>query len=504
MSMGPPVLSVHGLTKRYAAATVLDDVSLDVGPGTVHALVGANGAGKSTLIKLVSGLAAPTAGTITLDGDTVSALTPRLARERGVFLVPQERHVCPDLTVAENVLLGRVPTRLGVVRRRALLERAREALDEVGLTTLDARTRVRDLTVAQMQLVEVARALSARARVVIMDEPTAALGPDEVAALFAVVRRLQARGVAFIYVSHHLEEIFELADEVTVLRDGRHVTTQPRSVLDLDGLITLLLGRTLAEATPRRMAVDVGDVALDVRGLRRGRELDDVSLRLHQGEVLVVCGGIGSGRAQLVRALVGALPVDAGSVTRPGAGPVRSPAEAVRRGIAFLPEDRKQEGILAERDLVDNVDLGWLAASGRRVDAPGRRRRAAGRQVVDLGVKTAGVRQPIARLSGGNQQKVLLGRWFGAGTGVLVLEGPTAGVDLGSREEIHRALRRFAADGGAVVISTSDPAEARQVGDRALVMRRGRIAGQLKGNDITEERLMGLEYGTAPTEAAAA
>jgi ABC-type sugar transport system ATPase subunit len=497
-----PVLSVRGIVKRYGPVRVLDGVGLELRAGTIHALVGANGAGKSTLIKVIAGLVPPTGGTITLGGEELAALTPRLARERGVFLVPQERHVCPDLTVAENVLLGRVPTRAGLLRRGAMLEDAARALAQVGLDTLDPRTRMRGLTVAQTQLVEVARALSARARVVIMDEPTAALGPDEVRALFEAIRRVQQQGVAFLYVSHHLEEIFALADEVTVLRDGRHVTTRPTRSLDLNELITLLLGRTLDETVPRALP-SAGPVVLEARDLRRGRELDGISLDVRAGEVLVVTGGIGSGRTELLRVLVGALPLDGGRVVRVGRGPVRSPADAVRRGIGFLPEDRGSEAILAERDLADNVDLGRLAASGRHVSRPRDRVAAAERQVTGLGVRTTARRQSISRLSGGNQQKVLLGRWLEAGAEVLVLEGPSTGVDLGSREELHRAIRRFAADGGAVVLATSDLAEACQLGDRALVMRRGRIAAELVGTAITEERLMTLEQGGQPLAEAA-
>jgi ribose transport system ATP-binding protein len=501
-SPAQPLVRLEGVAKAYLGVRALDDVSFAIAPGSVHALVGENGAGKSTLIKLVAGAAPPSAGAIVIHGVAHASLTPRGARDLGVRLVPQERHVCPDLSVAENVLLGRLPRRWagrGPVDHRAARREARERLAQVGLD-LDPRTPMRELGVAQTQAVEIARALSAQARLVIMDEPTAALTAADVRVLFGVVRRLRAQGVSFLYVSHHLEEIFEVADTVTVLRDGRHVVTRPVDGLTMPELITLILGRSPDQVELGGRDGQAGPVVVEVDGLRRRPALDGVSLQIRAGEVLAVTGGIGSGRSELARSLVGVEPLEAGEVRVAGAGRIRGPAHAVAQGIAFLPEDRKGQGILGVRDIVDNIDVGWLARARRPLDLPRRRRREAAVQVRRLRIRTPHLDQPARLLSGGNQQKMLLGRWLNVDARVLVLDGPTEGVDIGSRLEIYALLRELAARGLAVVIFTSDLEEVRLVADRAVVLRRGRIAGELAAADISEERLLALEYGTTMEE----
>jgi ABC-type sugar transport system ATPase subunit len=493
-----PVVSVRAVSKEYPGVRALQDVSFDVYPGTVHALVGENGAGKSTLIKVIAGTSAPSRGEIVIDGQSYPSLTPGAARALGVRLVPQERHVCGDLSVMENVLLGRMPKRMrgiGPLDRRAAYRMARATLDDIELD-IDCRTPMRDLTVAETQAVEIARALSAKARLVIMDEPTAALTASDVHVLFRVIRRLCDQGVAFLYVSHHLEEIFELGDELTVLRDGRHIVTRPVAGLEMDELISLVIGRSPDQMEFGAGAAEPGATVLQIRDVRRPPALDGVSFDVRAGEVLALTGGIGSGRSELARSLVGVTRPESGSIVMPGLGTVKSPTHAVRNGIAFLPEDRKNEGVLGTRDIIDNVDVGWLGRSRALVDRPGRRRRDAVAQVQSLRVKTPHVFQHAGLLSGGNQQKVLLGRWLNVGVRVLILDGPTEGIDIGSRLEIYGLLRRLAEDGVAVVIFTSDLEEARLVADRAIVLRRGRIAGELSAADISEERLLALEYGT--------
>lgn len=498
-----PVLSARDVSKEYVGVHALQGVSLDIRPGTVHALVGENGAGKSTLIKIIAGATSPSTGEIAIDGVAHASLTPRSARALGIRLVPQERHVCSGLTVMENVLLGHMPRhgRFGPLDHRAAYRRAKEALAQVELD-VDPRARMRELTVAETQAVEIARALSAKARLVIMDEPTAALTASDISALFRVVRRLREQGVAFLYVSHHLEEIFELADDLTVLRDGRHIVTRPLDGLVMDDLISLILGRSPDQMQFGTGGSKPGETVLEVRDIHRRPSLDGVSLDVRAGEVLAFTGGIGSGRTQLVRSLVGVEQLESGEVVMPGAGPVRSPSHAVRNGIAFLPEDRKGEGVLLVRDLVDNVDLGWLGHSKGILDRPSRRRRDAAEQIARLRVKTPSIYQRAGLLSGGNQQKVLLGRWLNVGVRVLVLDGPTEGIDIGSKLEIYALLRKLAEEGVAVVISTSDLEEVRLVADRAIVLRRGRIAGELSAAEISEERLLALEYGTTLEEMA--
>ena len=497
---GARLIALRRLGKEYPGVRALDDVSFDIAPGSVHALVGENGAGKSTLIKLIAGAMRPSAGEIEIDGRPHAALTPRSARALGIRLVAQERQSCGDLTVTENVLLGRIPTRGGaygpVSYGRAHSE-ARERLEEIGLD-VDPRRRMRELSVAQVQLVEIARALSASARLVIMDEPTAAMSGADVRVLFGVIAKLRARGVSFLYVSHHLEEIFELADTVTVLRDGRHVTTQPLEGLDMDRLVELLLGHKPETLDVAQRESRPSETILEVVDAHKKPGLRGVALRVRAGEVLAVTGGIGSGRRELARCVAGIEQPEAGEVRLAGGARLRNPRQAIRHGIAFLPEDRKYEGVLADLDVVDNVGIGRRAAQRSMLDLPGRRRRDAAEMVARLRVKTPSLRQAVRLLSGGNQQKMLLGRWLNVGIRVLVLDAPTEGVDIGSRLEIYGFLRDLSDAGVAVVIFSSDFEEVRLVADRAVVLRRGRVAGELSSGEITEERLYTLEYGTPP------
>jgi ribose transport system ATP-binding protein len=495
-------LRLTGLSKEYPGVRALHDVSFAVRRARVHALVGENGAGKSTLISLIAGTNHPSAGEIEIDGTVYPALTPRLATSFGIRLVPQERQVCNDLSVAENVLLGRVPKRggfVGPVDHRAMNRQAHELLLEVGLGEIDPRVRMRDLTVVQAQLVEVARALSARARLIIMDEPTAALGGSDVETLFGAIRRLRDRGVSFLYVSHHLEEIFDIADDVTVLRDGDHVVTRPLEGLTMDGLVELLLGRSPEEIELEGSGRSAGEVVMEIEDLHVQR-LHGVSLAVNAGEILAVTGAIGSGKRELARALVGIVKPDRGEVRIAGKGPVRGPGHAVSCGIALLPEDRKNEGILAALSVGDNIGLGRLAARRRLLSLPRQRRRDAHRMVDELGVRTPSVHQPIRLLSGGNQQKALLGRWLNVGVRALVLDGPTEGIDIGSRLEIYALLRKLAADGVAIAIFSSDFEEVKLVADRVVALRRGRVAGELRGGEISEERLYALQYGKSAEE----
>jgi ABC-type sugar transport system ATPase subunit len=497
---GEPMIRINAVSKQYVGVRALDQVSLSIDRGCVHALVGENGAGKSTLVNVLAGATAPSSGEILIDGVSYASLTPRSARNLGIRLVPQERQVCPELTVAENVMLGRMPKRghdwLGVVNHGEARREARQRLEQVGLK-IDPRTPMRNLSVVQTQIVEIARALSARARLVIMDEPTASLSAADIDQLFTVITALRAHGVAFLYVSHHLKEIFELADYVSVLRDGKHVTSRPTQGLDIDELITLLLGRSpeqLELASPGAH----GDVVLEARGLHKRRALAGVSMQLRSGEILAVTGGPGSGRTELARALAGAEQLDDGGVELAGVGRIKGPSHARRSGIGFLPEERKTEGVLQTLDIVDNVDLGWLATSRALLDLPRRRRRDAARQVQRLRVKTPHVFQHVRLLSGGNQQKVLLGRWLNVEPRVLVLDGPTEGVDIGSRLEIYGLLRNLANQGLAIVIFTSDLEEVELLADRVVVLRRGQVAGVLGRADISQERLLALEHGATP------
>jgi ABC-type sugar transport system ATPase subunit len=495
-----PVLSLRGIGKSYPGVRALDDVGIDIDPGSVHAVVGENGAGKSTLLKIVCGAVSPDAGTIAISGQSVTHLTPRLAHRLGIRLVSQERQVAPDLSVAENVLLGRLPRdRFGRVDWRAVNREARAKLDEVGLD-VPLHVQARRLTVAQLQGLEIARALSARAALIVMDEPTAALGAGEIELLFANVRRLRGAGVSILYVSHHLEEIFEIAETVTVLRDGVVVGTHPCAALTSERLVELMLGRAPETADLRRAAATAagGDVVLRAERLAKLPALRGVDLEVRRGEIVCVTGAIGSGRRELARCIAGIEQPDDGRVHISGTGrSPRSPRDALRHGIAFLPEDRKSEGLLLDLDLVDNIGVGRLALSRGLLARPRTRRRLARNLCARLDVRTRSLSRPVRQLSGGNQQKVMLARWLTVDARVLVFDEPTAGIDVGAKLEIYKLLRSLAAEGAAMLVLSSDFAEIKLIADRVLVLRKGVVAGELARDEIDEDRMLALQVGAA-------
>jgi ABC-type sugar transport system ATPase subunit len=487
-------VALSHIEKSYPGVRALRGVDLAVEAGTVHALVGENGAGKSTLLKVLTGAVVPDAGSVEIGGERIPRLTPRLARKLGVRLVSQERQIAPDLSVAENVLLGRMPRgRSGRVDWRAVRRIAGERLDRMGLE-VDPRVPARELGVAQLQTVEIARALSSNARVIVLDEPTAALGAPEIERLFANLRDLRDAGVAIVYVSHHLSEIFEIADSVTVLRDGQRVAERPVAGLDTAGLVELMLGRSLGELERAQQAIDEREVALRVRGLSCAPALRGVDVAVRRGEILCITGAIGSGRRELGRCVAGLEAPDAGIIELDGIALVlRTPRHALRRGIVFLPEDRKREGLLLDLDLVDNVGVGRLALQRSPLAARRQRRRQARELCTRLRVRTPGVSQPVRLLSGGNQQKIMLGRWLNVAARVFVFDEPTAGIDVGSKLEIYDLLRDLAGQGAAILVLSSDFEEIKLVADRVIVLRRGRVAGELRGGDINEHRMLTLQ-----------
>jgi ABC-type sugar transport system ATPase subunit len=495
----PPLVRFCGITKAYASSVVLDDVSFQMSRGSIHGLVGENGAGKSTLIKLMTGAAGITRGSFTFGGDEFTELNPSIAREAGIRVVPQERQVCADQFVLENILLGRMPRRFGGWGPVDWKEAAREAaarLAELGLD-IDPFARVRDLSASEVQFVEVARVLSANAKLVIMDEPTAALSREEVAALSVVMRRLKERGVTILYVSHHLEEIFELADTVTVLRNGRHVETRAVEGLEMSDLIRLMIGYNPdASKFHAAKGTATDEPYLRVRGVSFRNAVHDVSLEVAPGEIVAVTGGLGSGIADLVKCVIGAVEPDDGTVEVTGQGVIKAPSDAVSKGVAFVTGDRKRAGILPTRDVIDNVDVAWLASRKGFINMPGRRVRAGAQTVSSLNVVCPTIFGPIIYLSGGNQQKVLLGRWMTMGMRCLVLEDPTEGVDIGSRFEIYEVLRSLTAQGLAVLMFTADLEEIELVADRAYVMRDGAIVGNAVAPDITAHGLLEIQYAS--------
>lgn len=480
------LLEVRGATKHYPGVTALADVDLDVGGGQVHALLGENGAGKSTLMKAVAGSVVLDAGTIGLAGEDLPAGDPDEARRRGVGIVYQELSLVPTLSLAENVLLGRWPrSRWGMVDWSALRERAAEHLARVGLGGRDPDQRLGGLPMADRQLVEVAKALSTDARLILLDEPTSALSEPEAVRLFQLIRELTEAGVGIVYVSHRLAEVLRIADRVTVLRDGGHVGTRDVGEVDETTLAVMMVGRDLDDAAPGAPADTGGGEAggaavLEAEGIARPPRLRPVDLRLRAGEVVAVFGLVGSGRGELSRVLAGLDPARAGRIRVRGEEvTIASPADANRLGIGYLAQDRA-ESIVPRMSTNENITLAALdrISAGGLLDFD-TERRIGERYVDELDIRVRSPEQPAETLSGGNQQKVILARWLASESQVLVLDDATRGIDVGAKEEVFRLVRRLAADGVAILYLTSEIREAKALADRVLVMAGGSIVREL-------------------------
>jgi ribose transport system ATP-binding protein len=490
-----PFLDIAGLTKRYAGVTALDGVDLSVNAGEIHILIGENGAGKSTLVKCLAGIERLDAGEMTLAGAPHRPAGAADALRAGIQVVHQELALLPALTVAENLFLQRMPRRLGLVDRGGMRRRARELLGQVGLE-VSPDTPVERLGIAQMQLIEIAKALSVDCRLLVMDEPTATLTPRETATLFTQLRRLTANGVAIIYISHHLEEIFEIGDRLTVLRNGQRVHTGPVAGLTTAELVRMMVGRDLNAEYPPVTARPVGEQLLRVTDLRVTADAPPVSLSVRSGEVVGVAGLVGSGRTETMRAIFGADRPAGGSVeVRGRAVRIAHPRDAVRHGISFLTEDRKAQGLVLDLSIAANISL----ASIDRVSRLGLLRHAvenaAARELSSrLHVRATGPHQTVRALSGGNQQKVVLARWLAADTDLLIVDEPTRGIDVGARYEIHQLLLTLADSGKGVLVVSSDLPELLGICDRIVVFSKGRIAGEIARPEFDAERVLNLAY----------
>jgi rhamnose transport system ATP-binding protein len=489
----PPLLAVQGVTKTFGGVTALRGVSFDLYPGEVHALVGENGAGKTTLIRILTGAHAPSTGSLLVFGRPVSGLTPGLARAQGIAAIYQQPALLPDLSVAENIAFGLEPGapfhRISWAARRA---RARQLLERVG-ARIDADALVASLSMPEQQLVEIARALGAQARVLIMDEPTAALAHREADHLLGVVRELRAAGAGIVYISHRLEELHGLADRVTVLRDGAHVATHAMNDVDRDRLIRLMVGRPLEAVFPKR-TVPLGGTVLSVRGLTcTSAGVHDVTFDVRGGEIFGLSGLVGAGRTPLARTLFGLTPKSAGEIFVNGeAVYIDSPATAIAHGIAYLPEDRRRHGVISEMSISANVGL--AALRGLRLHRAQETARA--RTLSDsLAIKAPSVETPVGHLSGGNQQKVALARWMNTAPRVLILDEPTQGIDVGAKAEIHRLMGDLAERGLAIILISSELPEILGMSDRIGVMRAGRLQAILSRDEATQERLLAHALG---------
>jgi ABC-type sugar transport system ATPase subunit len=484
------LLTARNVTKQYGAARALADVTFDVSGSEIHAIAGENGAGKSTLIKVLAGAVVPDAGEVFLAGERLPVGDPLAVRRRGISIVYQEFTLVPDLSVADNIFLGRELGR-GWLRRTAMNQTAQRILDDLGVH-VSAAAPVRTLSVAHQQLVEIARALAGEARLLVLDEPTASLSVTEADRLAGVLRRLRGQGLGIVYVSHRLDELFALADRITVLRDGRHVATAAAADLSRAQLIQWMVGRDMSEEFPAR-APKVGDVVLELRAVRPRSRAGGVSLTVRSGEIVALAGLVGAGRTSAALAVAGGLNSDGEIFLKGARVRVTSPAAAIRRGIAYVTEDRKGRGILPLMSAEQNITLTHLRRFTRRgIVRRARERTAAASAAADVHVRAASLRQPAGTLSGGNQQKVLLARFLLEPPAVLILDEPTRGVDVGARAEIYALMNRLTLEGVGIVMISSDLTEVLGLADRIVVMRDGRTTGELTRSDATAERVMAL------------
>jgi rhamnose transport system ATP-binding protein len=497
MQNTPPLLQLREITKSFQAVRALRGVSFDLNRGEVHALLGENGAGKSTLIKVITGAHQPDSGSIEIEGKLVTRLDPASSRAMGIAAIYQQPALFPDLSVAENVALGlETPSAASRIRWSDRRSQAQQFLQRIG-AEIDPDTEVRNLSMPEQQLVEIARSLGAGARILIMDEPTASLTQKEVHLLYSVVRDLRAHGVGVIYISHRMEEIFALADRVTVLRDGESIATQDTMGMNESTLIKLMVGREVSTLYPPSEASPAG-VTLSLRGIGcKESGVHDVNLDLRAGEVVGFAGIVGAGRTELARILFGITPADTGTISLSGKSvSIRSPREALEHGIGYVPEDRRRHGVILEMPLAANVTMSihptffpwsWLRF--------GAERDLANSYIRDLGVKTPSADVPGGALSGGNQQKVSLARWLATRPKVLILDEPTQGVDVGAKAEIHKIIRRLTKEGLAVMMISSDLAEVLGMSDRIAVMQGGTVVGEFTGSEANAHDVMAAALG---------
>ncbi|HOW69166.1 MAG TPA: sugar ABC transporter ATP-binding protein [Phycisphaerae bacterium] len=498
-----PILRFDGISKFFAGVTALRQVSFQIQAGHCHALLGENGAGKSTLGKIVAGIHLPNEGTLYLDEKPVRFASPLDAVRAGVGMVHQELCFCPNLTVAENLCLGSLPTRFGLLNRPEMRRRARAMLAEIG-ADIEVDLPIASLSTGQEQMVQIAAAVGTGARIIVMDEPTSSLATAEVERLFQLVDRLKRRGATLIYVSHRLEEIFRLCDSVTVLRDGQHIETAPVAGMSMERIVQLMIGRPVKDYFPEHLAASPGSERLRVENLTSPGKFGGVSFSVRAGEVVGLAGLVGAGRSEIAQAIFGLDPKSSGKIFIDGrACVVRSPRQAMALGIGYLPEDRKTQGLVLSMGGRANLSLPILDRLSRLGVVRTKSERLLTRKYFDrLRVRTPHMDTAVASLSGGNQQKIAMAKWLASECGILLIDEPTRGVDVGAKAEIHALIDELARDGAAILLISSELPEILNLSTRIVVLRAGRQMGELARGQATQEAIMRLMAGV--TEPAAA
>lgn len=497
-----PILEMRAITRRFGSFYALKGVDLTVWPGEVHALMGENGAGKSTLMKILAGAYTASSGEILIDGQPYAIRGPKEALAAGITLIYQEINLAPNLTVAENIFLGSEISRGGLVKRRQMAEEAQQVINRLG-AQFSATDLVSRLSIAEQQQVEIARALHRNSRILVMDEPTAALSNRETEQLFALIIRLRSEGMAIIYISHRMAEVYELSDRVSVLRDGQYVGSLTREQLNASELVRMMVGRPLSDLFNKDRAISFGEIRLAVNHLTDNRKVHPSSLAVRAGEIVGLAGLVGAGRSELAQLIFGVHQPAGGEIWIDGEKvQIHSPRDAIARGIGFLTENRKEQGLFLELAAQENIVMATL----ERDASYGLLNRRKGQKIASEAIQSLNIRVPHAQvraggLSGGNQQKLLISRWVSIAPRILILDEPTRGVDVGAKSEIYRMMNQMAQQGVAILMISSELPEVVGMSDRVYVMREGTIAGELSGEQISQENIMTLATGAQPVQA---
>ncbi|QNK87366.1 sugar ABC transporter ATP-binding protein [Sporosarcina sp. resist] len=491
------MIEMTGISKSFDGNSVLTNVEFSVKKGEIHALMGENGAGKSTLMKILTGIYARDTGEVKVRGKLVDFKNPKEAEHAGIAVIHQELNILPDLTVAENLFLGNEKTfgKSGILKTKEMNKKAKVILGELGLD-VDVKTVARELSVGKQQIIEIAKAMSSNAEVIVMDEPTAALTEREIVSLFETIRALQSNGVSFVYISHRMEEIFALCDRITILRDGNYVGVKEIKETSFDEIVQMMVGRELGERFPERNAI-IGDVKLTASGLTRNGHFEDISFELRKGEVLGIAGLMGAGRTEVAQSLFGYKKLQKGTISLNGK-PVKisSPLQAKKLGFGYVTEDRKSEGLIVDFSVKDNLSLtNFNKVSSNGIIKANEEKVLYETMVKRLGVRTSGPNQAAKSLSGGNQQKVVIAKWLGIEPNVLILDEPTRGVDVGAKKEIYSIINELAEKGVAILMISSELPEIIGMADRVLVMHEGTLTAELQKAEMTQERIMHYATG---------